>query len=83
MDELVPDLNDLLSPTLTEEYDLTSTHNINFWSYWLMDRGGGATWICDVHSDRVTVSRGPTVRATDPDFMKKFHNAVWYAISSS
>ena len=78
-----PDLNELLQPFLSDECDLVATHNIRFWSYWLRDPTGGAIWICDVHDDRVTVTRGPTLKAVDPEFMPKLQNAIRYAISIS
>jgi hypothetical protein len=81
MDYKAPGLNELLKPFLIDECDLTSTHNINFWSYWLMsNKYGEIIWICDVHEDRVVVSRGPTIKVMDPDFMSKLHNAIRYVI---
>lgn len=78
-----PDLNELLSQFLTEECDLTATHNINFWSYWLMSsKHNEVTWVCDVHADSVRITRGPTISCYDPDFMPKFRNAIRHAIST-
>ena len=72
-----PTLSDLLMPYLVDECELIATHHVQFWTFWYQ---AAPAWICDVHDDWVNVHWGPKIKATDPEFMTKFKNAIEYAL---